>query len=483
MTPRPGRVAMFEQLQADGVEYIFGNPGSSEESLLYALGMFPRIKYILGLQETVAVAAADGFGRATGKPAYVQLHVGVGLGNAIGMLYQACRGHSPLVVFAGEAGLRYEALDGQMAAKLVDMARPVTKYATRVVDPGSVLRLLRRAYKMAATPPCGPVFVSLPMDVLDAMNVEDVVPTRVPSTRVAPEPAALDEAAAILASARKPLILVGDGVAASAAQAPLAKLAESLGAAVWGVNSSEVNLPASYPLFFGLTGHMFGKDSAQATAGADAVLICGTYVFPEVFPWLEGVFEKNAKIIHIDLDAYEIAKNHPADISFVSDPRLTLESLADAIQKGMTAEERDRARERGETLAALQHQVRQRALELDRQLASEVPLHLSTFAAALAQCVKPADLLLFDEALTHSPELVRHLPPDVPGQYFQTRGGSLGISLPGVLGAKLARPDKTAVAVSGDGCLRSTCRRPSGRQPIIRSAPSSSFVTIVRIDS
>lgn len=451
MTPRPGRVAMFEQFQVDRVEHIFGNPGSSEENLLYALGMFPGIKYILALQETVAVAAADGYARVTGKPAYVQLHVGVGLGNAIGMLYQAFRGHSPLVVFAGEAGLRYDALDGQMASRLVDMARPVTKYATQVVDPGSVLRVLRRAHKIAATPPTGPVFVALPMDVLDAPNTEEAIATRIPSTRVVPEPAALEEAAAILASARKPLILMGDGIAASGAQAELARLAELLGAGVWGVNSSEVNLPATHPLFCGLTGHMFGKDSAHATAGADAVLICGTYVFPEVFPWLEGAFEKGAQVIHVDLDAYEIAKNHPADLSFVSDPRLTLGLLADAVEARFSQPQRERAQQRREALAKAQCQARAAALEHDRQFRETVPLYLSRFAEDLAQRTKPEDLILFDEALTHSPELCRHLPPSVPRQYFQTRGGSLGIALPGVLGAKLAQPEKTAIAVSGDG--------------------------------
>src|ERR1019366_6281980 len=122
------------------------------------------LTYILTLQETVAVAMADGYARATKKPTIVQLHSGVGLGNGIGMLYQAKRGHSPLVVINGDAGIRYDAMDGQMAADLVAMAEPVTKWAARVVDPCSLLRVLRRAIKIAATPPMGPVFVCLRMD-------------------------------------------------------------------------------------------------------------------------------------------------------------------------------------------------------------------------------------------------------------------------------------------------------------------------------
>ncbi len=331
MAPKTGHEKVLEQLRADGIRYMFGNPGSSEEGFLDTLSRFPDIEYILALQETIALAAADGFCRATQKPAVVQLHVGVGLGNGIGMLYQANRGHSPLVVLAGEAGIAYDALNAQMSANLVDMARPVTKFAARVVHPGSLLRLLRRAIKMAATPPTGPAFLSVPQDILDAPNDEPVFPTVIPTTRVMPEPAALAAAAEILCQAQNPLILMGDGIARSGAQAELAQLAEVLGAGVWGVNSSEVNLPQSHPLFCGLTGHMFGFESAHRVQAADVIIICGTYVFPEVFPLLTSPFKPDAKVIHIDLDPFEIAKNHNITIGFVSDPKLTLKSLADLV--------------------------------------------------------------------------------------------------------------------------------------------------------
>ena len=165
-----GRYAILEQLLADDIHYIFGNPGTVEQGFLDALGNYPDLNYILTLQETIAVAIADGYARARHRPAVVQLHSGVGLGNGIGMLYQAKRGGSPLVVIAGESGIRYDAMDAQMAADLVSIAKPVTKWATRVVDPGSVLRVLRRAIKIAGTAPTGPVFVALPADVLDALE-------------------------------------------------------------------------------------------------------------------------------------------------------------------------------------------------------------------------------------------------------------------------------------------------------------------------
>src|SRR3954469_23999465 len=239
MGDKTGRFALLEQLQADGFAYMFGNPGTVEQGFLDALSEFPGIEYITTLQETIAVGIADGYARASQKPTLVQLHSGVGLGNGIGMMYQAKRGNAPLVVIAGESGVRYDSMDAQMAADLVSMARPVTKWATRVIDPSSTLRVLRRAIKMAATPPCGPVFVALPMDVLDAEVSEDVVRTSIPDTRVAPGPEAVRAAVAMLAGASKPIVITGDGIAASGAQAELTRVAELLGAEVWGANFSE----------------------------------------------------------------------------------------------------------------------------------------------------------------------------------------------------------------------------------------------------
>ena len=165
---------------------MFGNPGTVEQGFLNSLEAYPDFKYIMGLQETVAVGIADGYARATKKPTVVQLHSGVGLGNGIGMMYQAMRGHAPLVVIAGESGIKYDAMDAQMAADLVSMAKPVTKWATRVVDSRSLLRVLRRAIKIASTPPMGPVFVCVPADVMDAENNEPIFPTSILDTRVAP---------------------------------------------------------------------------------------------------------------------------------------------------------------------------------------------------------------------------------------------------------------------------------------------------------
>ncbi|WP_030769232.1 MULTISPECIES: thiamine pyrophosphate-binding protein [unclassified Streptomyces] len=445
MEATPGRERLIEQFKADGLHVMFGNPGTVEQGFLDAVDAAEDFHYVLALQETVAAGIADGYARATGGAALLQLHSGVGLGNGIGMLYQSLRGHTPLVVVAGDAGVRYDAMDAQMACDLVAMAKPVTKYATRVTDPRSVLRTVRRAVKIALTPPRGPVFVALPMDVLDELNSEPVLPSTEVLTDVSPSPASVGRAAELLASAERPIVLVGDGVALSGAQNELVAVAELLGADVYEVDSSEVNIAASHPLRRGQTGHMFGPHSKDLVGDADGVLIVGTYVFPEVFPELESPFRAGAKVVHIDLNAYEIAKNHPVDLGLAADPKQALRALAGVLERSLGPQRRAAA------AARLDVRTRERVREV--RSAGSAPddgTPMAVFLRTLAERTG-GDLIVFDEALTTSPLVTRYLPAERPGDYHLTRGGSLGVGFPGAVGAKLARPERLVVGFAGDG--------------------------------
>jgi benzoylformate decarboxylase len=247
----------------------------------------------------------------------------------------------------------------------------------------------------------------------------------------------LDAAARILRAAVSPVVVMGDGVADSGAQEELARVAELLSAPVWGACDSEVNMDATHRLYRGGLGHMFGTASRERLAGADVVLIVGTYLFPEVFPLLDSPFRPGTRIVHVDLDDYEIAKNFPVDVALAADPKATLAALCDllaggpgpggAVSSAVADDERAQAPWPGE----------------------DAPL-ISQFAAELAQR-GPADLVVFDEALTASPALAGHLPPAAPGSLHATRGGSLGVGIPGAIGVKLARPRSEVIAFTGDG--------------------------------
>ena len=451
MSEKTGRFAIIEQFLADGMDFMFGQPGTVEQGLLDALADYPEMKYILTLQETVAVMAADGYARATQKPTLVQLHSSPGLGNAIGALYQAKRGHSPLVVVAGDAGIKYMSMDAQMAADLVAMAEPVTKWSTMVMEPSTLLRTIRRAIKIAGTAPMGPVYVCVPQDMLDALAVEPVRPTSMPSTKVIPSPEMVADMAAMLVDAEKPIIYIGDGVAYSHAQDELTRVAELLGAEVWEADAGELNMSYSHPLYQGMTGHMFGSASLPLMQSGDVNLVVGTYILPEVFPILGDVFAEDAKVIHIDLNVYEIAKNHPVDLGVMADPKLTLALLADALEATMSDAQKAAAQSRATAIGDAKAAKQTAQLEADQAVRDETPIQMSRFAEELAAQLEGKDVVIFDEALTSSPALVRYLPPQRTGDYFLTRGGSLGVGIPGAIGAKLANPDKIVIGLTGDG--------------------------------
>lgn len=450
MDGKTGNQKIIEQFLADGMNYMFGNPGTVEQGFLDALSEYPDMNYILTLQESIAVLMADGFARSSQKPTLVQLHSSPGIGNAVGALYQAKRGHAPLVVIGGDAGVKYMNMDAQMANDLVAMMAPVTKYATLVTNPANLLRTLRRAIKIAATPPMGPVYVCLPMDILDAVNHEDVIPTFIPSTRVVPDESIIKETARILASAEKPILFIGDGIAYSGATAEMTHVAEVLGTEVYGVEFGDFIMDNTHPLYQGTTGHMFGSFSLPITQKGDVNLIVGTYMLPEVFPELGEVYAKDAKVIHFDLNAYEIAKNHRVDIGAVCDPKLTLKALSVELEAIMTEKQKASAQQRVQTLKQSKEEKNSTAIEADKKLKGKTPLQMAQFAKILAEKI-PSDHIIFDEALTSSPAITRYLPPRTVGSYFATRGGSLGVGIPGAIGVKLLHPDKTVIGFTGDG--------------------------------
>ena len=450
MTQKTGRHAIIEQCLADGMDYMFGNPGTVEQGFLDALRDYPQMKYILTLQETVALMMGDSYARATRKPTLVQIHSTPGLGNTIGAIYQAMRGHAPLVIIGGDAGLKYMPMEAQMFGDLVAFAKPVTKWSTMVTDSNSLLRTLRRAIKLAATPPMGPVYICLPADILDMPMVEEVVPTSIPSTQVVPEDSFIKEATSILSGAQKPMIFMGDGVAYSGATEELTKIAEMLGAEVWGVDSGELNVSYAHPLYMGQTGHMFGESSYPVTSKGDVNLVVGTYMLPEVFPRLTDIYAPGSKVIHIDLNADHIAKNHRVDLGVVSDPKPTLGKLLETLSAAMTPEQKNAAALRLQAFAEAKEKKHQAQVEKDHSLRDEVPMHPAPFMEALGTAL-PEDAIIFDEALTSSPDLTRYITPKLPGHFFQTRGGSLGVGFPGAVGLKLLHPDKTVIGFSGDG--------------------------------
>lgn len=442
--------AFIEQLLADGVELVFGNPGTLEEGFLDALSDFPEIRYIFGLQESIVLGMAAGYSRVTRRPAVVQLHTTVGLGNAMGMLYEAHRSNLPMLIYAGEAWSELDHFDGFFAGDLVEIARPVTKWAFRINHGSNMLQALRRAFKVAVTPPQGPVFLAVPMDVFEEEIDPDICSTSQVEWRTSPSPAAVAGIAKELMEAENPMILIGDQIQLSGARDEVKRLADLVGCPVYGVDFTYQGTYHQDPLFMGTLSFTFGKYNHDITTQADVVLAIGTSLFPEMFPDRGPYFAKGARLFQVDLNPWEIAKNFPTQIGLVADPKETLAAISADIESHLIPEfQKKAAARKNYWLQKKRENWEAEQINYDH-LRSKRPMHASLMMKTVVEML-PENAVIYDESITSSPALVHHIHPSLPASYFSSRGRCLGVGWTGAVGAKLAFPDRPVVALSGDG--------------------------------
>src|SRR5881227_3938360 len=250
-----GKHAFLALLKQEGVEIMFGNPGTTELPLMDAFATENELRYLLGLQEAAVMGMADGYAQASGKLTVVNLHVAPGLGNAMGMLYDAQKAGSPILVTAGQHDQDFNLTEPILYADLPPIARPLVKWSDEVHRLQDLPLMVHRACKTAMAPPTGPVFLALPGDILkNEADIDLMVPTRIaPNTRG--DKAAIEAAAKILSAAKRPIIMAGDAVAQSHAHAELVALAELIGAPVYAeLIPNTASFPSSHPLFRGAMG-------------------------------------------------------------------------------------------------------------------------------------------------------------------------------------------------------------------------------------
>ena len=226
MSVMTGKKALLEMLRAEGVRYIFGNPGTSEGPILQALVDYPDLEYVLTTQETTAMGMADGYARAAGCASFVSLHIETGLANGISLLHNAKEGGTPMVVTSANKDIRQLA---QGRTDLAEMVRLFTKWSAEATHPEQVPSLVRRAFNEAKTPPTGPVYVGFSANALEGEAEVDIAASPAVYSRTAPDRDAISDAVDILAGASSPVMIVGDRIAQSGAAAEAVRLAELLG--------------------------------------------------------------------------------------------------------------------------------------------------------------------------------------------------------------------------------------------------------------
>lgn len=430
-----GRDLLLEVLRSEGVAHVFGNPGTTELPLVDALATAADVSYVLALQEATAAGMADGYAQVTGRPAFLNLHTSAGLGNAVGNLTNAQANGTPLVVTAGQQDRRHLHHDPLLAGDLVGLARPVSKWTHEVTTLGELGTILRRAFLDAASPPSGPVFVSLPMDLLD----EDgpvTVPVRSEVDR-RPVAGGLDRLAAALTG--RVAIVAGDEVAASGAGAALVAVAEHLGCPVHGSPlHSNVVFPTTHPQWAGPLPPS-ADGIAAALSAYDAVLLVGGRAFL-VYPWSPGpAVPPSVRLLHLSPDVAQVGRTWPVDLGLVGDPRASLEALLPLL--GEPGPRPDAA-----AFAAAVARFEERALSAY----DTVPMAPAAAAHALLRAL-PRETRVVDEAITTGTYVRGYHRVSSPGRYFFCRGGGLGWGMPAALGVSLGSGREPVLCVVGDG--------------------------------
>ena len=450
MPKMTGKRAMVEQLIADGVRHIFGNPGTTEQGFMDILQEYPQLEFMLALHEGVAVSMADAYARLTRRPAFVEVHIAPGLGNALGMMHNAAIGKTPMVVYAGQSPGRTLLQEPHLSGPLVDMARPICKWSAQIHHAHDVPRALRRAFKVAMEPPQGPVFLALPMDTLDQEADVEITPTTYTHWRGRVDPAAMAEVAKLLLTAEKPLLMVGDSVALADAQPELAAFAEVAGLPVFECYASDFNMSAKHPLNLGAVNFVTPGPLRAMLEGCDLLLVVGAPVFQLIFPDAESPLPRGTKLVQIDINPWEVGKNLTPDRSYLADPKAALAELAEQVKTLRTPEQARTAAARAEQIGQKTRAARGRYWEGAKASWDAVPISAPRLMHEIRHSL-PDNFLVFSEAITNQPHLHQAIMPTEPGQMVRVRGGGIGPGLPGTLGAALARPDRKVVGVCSDG--------------------------------
>jgi benzoylformate decarboxylase len=426
------REVTFELFRQHGMTTMFGNPGSTE---LPMLAEFPDdFRYVLGLQEAVAVGMADGFAQASGRPTHVNLHTAPGVGNGMGAIFNAQANHSPLVVTAGQ----------QVRAHITMQANLTNRDATRVVHPfvkwsfeppraQDVPHALARAIHAASLAPKGPTFVSLPMDDWneEAEAESRHVVERKATTRSGPDPEAIRELARQLEEASNPVLVAGPDIDAAGGWEDAVALAERQKLPVFASpapGGGRLGFPEGHPLFQGVLPPAIGP-VAETLKGRDFVLVIGSSVFP-YYPYIPGpLLPEGASLVAITSDPDEASRAPMGDV-IVADPGLALRALVAEVGEANRAEPEP----------------------LPEPSAGDEsdPLTPTMVHNTLGQ-VFPEDGIVVLESPSSTLALRNQLRLSRPGSYYFGAGGGLGFGLAAALGVQLAQPDRPVVCVLGEG--------------------------------
>jgi benzoylformate decarboxylase len=446
-----GRSAFLALLKDEGITHLFGNPGTTELPIMHALKDHPDLTYVMAMQESLVVAIADGYSRASGRLVACNVHVAPGLGNAMGSLYNAKFTGTPMILTAGQQEQGHGLMEPVLYGPLVQMAEPLVKWAVEVTRLEDLPRIVRRAAKIATTPPTGPVFISLPGDILNSEAGIDLGRSTRVDTRVKPSDEALQALTQRILKAQRPVIIAGDEIVKSDALKEAAALAATLGAPAYQCSTPYgAHFLSESPCFMGALSRL-QKQVREVLSPYDLMIVLGAdplrmSVYSEVDPMPDGL-----AMVQIGLVDWDLAKNYGAEIALKADVKETLRALVPALKAAGGAALENRARQGTADLASKNWTAKRKAIvEQIAKASSKSPIDPDFLTLRMVEAM-PDNAILVDEGLTSGRQLLALRPHRDRYGYHALASGGIGWGLPASVGVSLANPQRPVVCFSGDG--------------------------------
>lgn len=449
LNERRGAAILLEVLRSEGARYIFGNPGTTELPLIDALVDAPDIGYVWALQEASAVAMADGYAQAAGRPGVLNLHTAGGLGHGFGNLLNASVSGTPLVVTAGQQDSRHTLTDPLLYGDLVSIATPAVKWAKEVTRADQIPVLVRRAFHDCQTAPTGPVFLSFPMDVMEettTVGIGEV--STIDRSAVA---GSLDRLAEYLAAVPpgKLAIIAGDEISVSNAAPETVLLADALGAPVYGSSwPAHIPFPTAHPLWLGNLPTK-ANEIAQKLQAYDAVFALGGKSLITILYTEGSAVPSGLQVFQLSVDARDLGRTYSTKLAVVGDIRASLRALLPLLSLKIGG--RREAYVAFRKAAEREQQVRRRQLETAADAEMDEALITPLVAGReMARAIGP-EIAIVDEAPATLGALRAFLSTASTRQYSFSRGGALGWGMPAAVGFSLGIDRAPVVSIVGDG--------------------------------
>ena len=443
-----GKQAVLEMLKAEGIEYIFGNPGTSEGPLIDMLGDYPEFKYIMALQESVAMGMGESFARSTEKTSFVSLHVDSGLANGIALMLDALNTGTPMVVTSANYDSRKI---NETKTDLAELVRPVTKWAVELDLPDQIPSVLRRAFNEANSHPKGPVYVGFTANALEGIADMNIVPSGKVYDEVIPSPTGILEAAKLLSQAKNPALMVGDRVSDDNAISESVNIAELLGMAVFQSRGAEVSFPTTHPQYQGMHS-LRSQESRESLKEFDVILTVGMDTLDELFYWGDVILDESQKLIHIDPIPGRVGRSEPTDVGIISNCKTGLAELISEVSKTV---DQNIVKARKAQVVSDALSQKEAYEESVKAKWNSTPMSPARMMYELSNAI-PKNSIVVDDSISNRAAMRHYFPATERNDIRGVRGQSIGGGIGATMGTQCAFPDRPVFGVLGDGSTMMT---------------------------